>query len=247
MQKIKTVRYRAQNIGGDRAFCKLKYVVGQGFGLAQAAVSNFQNQAMNVGASGTVGGTALQAASVNGIMGNTPNLSTMASLYLKYRIRGIKVRLTYWQQTGDPVILFTNAASDTATLSDNSSQPVPNFVTPTISTTSEQRWARTRVCSGIAAQGGRPTTLTSYYSVNKVYGPDSVVKNDEDFTGELSPATPYWQTASTVQGRPTRTPWIQFGITTLSGSGAPAGGVTGILRVEQTVYVEFFGKRLLTE
>lgn len=247
MQRIKTVRYRAKNIGGDRAFCKLRYVTGAPFFIASGAVSNFQNQAINVGSSGTVGGTALQAASLNGIMGNTPNLSTMASLYLKYRIRGIKYRLTYWQTGGEPAILYTNASSDTAALTDASTGPTPAFITPTISTVSEQRWAKSRVLNGVAQQGGRPTTLTAYYSVNKVYGPDAVVKNDEDFTGEMSPATPYWNNGSGVPGRPVRSPWVQFGLTTLSGAPAAPNGVTGTLRVEQTVYVEFFGKRLLTE
>ena len=40
--------------------------------------------------------------------------------------------------------------------------------------------------------GAAPTRLTVYYSVNKVFGPDVVVKNDESFTGQLKTTLPYW-------------------------------------------------------
>lgn len=250
MQRIKTVRYRARNIGGDRAYCKLRYVVGNQFGLS-SAVSNSQNLAMNLGAApdGT-GSSLLQTCSINGIFGNTPNLSTMAQLYMKYRIRGIKLKLTYWQTAaagaGAPLLLYTNAQSSNEVLGLSTVSPAPAFVTPTITNIGEQRWSRSRVCNGIATAGGKPTSLTSYYSVNKVFGPDAVVRNDEDFTGEMQVATPYWSNSvpsGTNQNTPIRTPWLQFGITSLDGLPVSA---TGVLKVEATVYAEFFGKRPLT-
>lgn len=250
MQRIKTVRYRAKNIGGDRAYCKLRYVVGNQFGLS-SAVSNSQNLAMNLGAApdGT-GSSLLQTCSINGIFGNTPNLSTMAQLYMKYRIRGIKLKLTYWQTAaagaGAPLLLYTNAQSSNEVLGLSTVSPAPAFVTPTITNIGEQRWSRSRVCNGIATAGGKPTSLTAYYSVNKVFGPDAVVKNDEDFTGEMQVATPYWSNSvpsGTNQNTPIRTPWLQFGITSLDGLPTSA---TGVLKVEATVYAEFFGKRPLT-
>lgn len=249
MQRIKTVRYRAKNIGGDRAFCKLRYVVGNQFGLS-TTVTNSQNLAMNIGAApdgGAPGASLLQPCTINGVFGNTPNLSTMAMLYLKYRIRGIKLKLTYWQ-TGNaaPLMLYTNAQSSNNVLGLTSDAPSPAFITPTITNIGEQRWSRYRVCNGLTAAGGKPTTLQAYYSVNKVFGPDAVVKNDEDFTGEMQLATPYWSNtipSGANQNTPIRTPWLQFGITSLDGLPTSA---TGVLKVEATVYAEFFGKRPTT-
>lgn len=243
MQRIKTVRYPVRNIGGDRAYCKLRYVVGQPFGIVSTLVSNSQNQVMNVGA--TNPGTNLQATTLNGVMGNTPNLSTMAALYLNYRIKGIKLKLTYWQTGGEPVLLYTNAQADSGELSGANGGPTPAFITPTIATVTEQRWAKSRVCS-MTQNGGKPTRLNVYYSVNKVMGPDTVVKNDEDYTGSMLISTPYWNNGSATNGRPIRSPWVQFGLTSLSGQPITSA-VTGVLKVEETVYVEFFGKRPATE
>lgn len=242
MQRIKTVRFPVRNIGGDRAFCKLRYVSGQPFNIAATGVTNVQNQVMNVGAAAAGN---LSNVSLSTIMGTTPNLSTMGALYMNYRIRGIKVRLTYWQTAGDPVMLFTNAAPDQSGLIDSDSGPTPAFVTPNVAVTPEQRWARTRVCQMTSA-GGKPTTLSAYYSVNKVQGPDRVVKNSEAYVGNMIPTTPYWDNGSGSFSRPTRGSWMQFGITALSGSPV-VNTVSGVLKVEQTVYVEFFGKRTQTQ
>lgn len=250
MQRIKTVRWPARNIGGDRAFTKLRYTIGNDFGIPSGSFSNFQNLAMNVGAYNTGGGSTLQGCSINGVLGSTPGLSTMGLLYQKYRIRGIKLKMTYWQIAGAPVILYTNAQSDIETLGPSKAGPVPGFITPTITTIPEQRWCKYRVCSQ-TQNGGKPTSLTSYYSVNKVFGPDDIVKNDEDYTGETQVATPYWNNqvpAGSNSYQPSRTPWIQFGLTTLNGAVTTAStAVTGVLKVEATVYTEFFGKRALTE
>lgn len=243
MQRIKTVRFPTRNIGGDRAYCRLRYCVGQSFGLPVGNISNSQNQVINVGAATPA--TALALLSLNGIMGNTPNLSTMGALYQQYRIRGIKVKLTYWQTAGEPVMLYTNAQGDQGVLLDTATGPTPAFVAPNVSTVTEQRWSKYRVCQQ-TQNGGKPTTLSSYYSVNKVQGPDAVVKNDEDYTGNMNVATPYWAAASSSVSRPQRSPWLQFGITTLTGANVTTA-VTGVLKVEETVYVEFFGKRPATE
>lgn len=242
MQRIKRVRWPVKNIGGDRAYTKLRYVIGESFSIATGNASLTVVQAMNVGAAPPA--TALQAASLSALMGQTPNLSTMGALYLNYRIRGIKIKLTYWQTAGEPVCLFTNAASSKS-LTSASAGPSPPFVTPVVSVTPEQRWAKYRVCQA-TANGGRATSLSSYYSVNKVYGPDKTVKNDKDFTGEMGPALPYWSQDSTPGAQPVESPWLQYGLFTLSGNNVTAP-VTGVLKVEQTVYCEFFGKRISTQ
>jgi len=236
MQKIKTTRWPVKNIGGDRSRCKLRYVIGTQFDIAAEAASKTQNLAMNYGAAISES-YPIAALSIAGVFGQTPNLQTMAALYTRYRIRGIKLRLTYWQQTGAPVFLFTNAQTNLDTFSQDDTAPAPAFVSPTISTLPEQRWAKYRVCQ-MTATGGRATSLSAYYSVNKVYGPDNTVRNDHDFSGGMRIDTPYWGSPVVTRG-----PWCQWGIANLSGAN---GASTGVLKVEATVYCEFFAKRVTT-
>lgn len=240
MQRIKSVRWPARNIGGDRAYCKLRYVKGANFNIATGQYYTAQNQAMAIGAS-TPG--ALSSCTLAGVMGDTPNLSTMGALYTKYRIRGIKLRLTYWQTGGLPAFLYAQATPDQGIVDGSHTAPNPDFILPSINQLPEQRWSKYRVCQATAA-GGRATSLSVYYSVNRVQGPDAIVKNDLEYTGDMQVATPYFSTGSGDTNRPTRSPWLQFGIGTLAGTVTASGNeVTGVLKVEQTVYCEFFGKR----
>lgn len=243
IQRIKKVKWPTRNIGGDRAYCKLRYVNGINFGIEETESFNSQNLRMNTGAIDGPLGPGL--ATINSVFGNTPNLSTLSALYLHYRIRGIKLKLTYWQQTGTPVVLYTNAQSN---LDENYAEtPNPDFVTPNISVLPEQRWARYRVCTQ-TQNGGKPTVLKSYYSVNKVQGPDNVVKNDREYIGEMKLGIPYWGDNPTTEAVPRRSPFLQFGLFTLNGDVVgPNEDVNGVLKVEATVYTEFFGKRVSTE
>lgn len=245
MQRIKKVKWPVKNIGGDRSFCKLRYVIGSDFGISSGNVYNAVNLKYNTGSWESTSST---PTSILAVFGQTPNLSTMGALYTKYRIRGIKLKLTYWQQSGTPVVLFTNAQTENGPdFATRENGPDPAFITPNISVLPEQRWARYRVCSQ-TAQGGKPTTLKSYYSVNKVYGPDNVVKNDKHFIGEMQPSTPYWSTDSTFEARPVYGPWLQYGLFTMNGTPIPIDEDTqGVLKVEATVYAEFFGKRVQTQ
>ena len=208
MQRIKRVRWPTKNIGGDKSFCKLKYVKGANFNIATGQYYNAQNQVMNIGAWSA---TALSACTLAGVMGDTPNLSTMGQLYLHYRIRGIKLRLTYWQTGGAPVISF-QMPPPTQPTSKPPAQPLPRLPVPNITILPEQRWGKYRVCQATAA-GGRATTLSAYYSVNKVQGPDSVVRNDTDYVGSMKPTTPYF--ADTTSGsltRPIKGPWLHLNL-----------------------------------
>lgn len=241
MQRIKTVRWPRRNIGGDRAYTKLFYCTGQNFGIAVGQTNNAQNIAMNVGANSA----GANAYTINGVFGSTPNLSVLAAQYLQYRIKGISLKLTYWQQSGDPVCLFTNAQSNASPYTVSSTGPSPGFITPGIFNTPEQRWAKYRTCAMTSA-GAKPTQLKVYYSVNKVQGPDVVVKNDEEYTGSMQAATPYFSNGTVAEDQPGKTPWAQFGLMTLSGANAVAA-VAGVLKVEATVYTEFFGKRPQTQ
>ena len=180
-------------------------------------------------------------------MGQTPNLSTMGALYTKYRIRGIKLRLSYWQTGGAPVFLFAQATSDQGIVGGGDTTPNPDFILPSITQLPEQRWGKYRVCQATAA-GGRATSLSVYYSVNKVQGPDAIVKNDLEYTGDMQVASPYFSTGSGDTERPVRSPWLQFGIGCLAPAPVTVDNmVTGVLKVDQTVYCEFFGKRAQTQ
>ena len=181
MQRIKSVRWPARNIGGDRAYCKLRYVKGAEFPITLGQYYTAQNQAMAIGASAA---GALSSCTLTGVMGHTPHLSTMGALYTKYRIRGIKLRLSYWQTGGAPVFLFAQATPDQGVVGGGDTAPNPDFILPSINQLPEQRWAKYRVCQATAA-GGRATNLSVYYSVNRVQGPDAIVKNDLEYTGDV--------------------------------------------------------------
>lgn len=244
MQRIRTVRYPVRNIGGDRCFAKLRYVAGHSFNPEAASSSVTTQFPFNVGCQ-----LAMYSnfPSIYSVFGNTPNLSTLAQMYQQYRIRGIKLRLTayYVPPSGaPPICLFVTAqGSTTGTMTGG---PTPAFPTPSISTTPEQRWSKTRVVAN-TGNGARPTSLSVYYSVNKVYGPDSVVKGDTQFVGDLQTTSPYWGTVADTGGSvPSLGPWCMFGVYSMDGSNIPTNsGIT--LRVEATVYSEFFSKRPLTE
>ena len=242
MQRIKSVRWPARNIGGDRAYCKLRYVKGARFTIPPSEYFLAQNQVMALGACGP---TPLSSCTLSTVMGDTPNLSTMGSLYTNYRIRGIKVRLTYWQTGGVPCFLYTQAVPDQNVVLSSSTAPNPDFIPPNITSLPEQRWSKYRVCQATGA-GGRATTVSAYYSVNRVQGPDRIIKNDVDYTGDMQVAAPYWGTVAPT-AYPQRSPWLQFGISTLSGAVVSGDGSDGILKVEQTVYCEFFGRRSKTQ
>jgi len=243
MQRIKSVRWPTRNIGGDRAYCKLLYVTGTQVQILQGTSFSFISLCMNVGAAPS--GSNLELASINGIFGSSPNLSTMGALYTKYRIRGIKLRITFWQESGAPVFLFTQATTNNATVQATSTGPDPLFNPPSIAITPEQRWAKTRVSSATGA-GGRATTLSVYYSVNRVQGPDVVVKNDSNYTGQMEDTAPFFSDNTSSGSRPVNSPWLQYGIAMLNGqNAAPLAIPVGVMKVQATVYCEFFGKRLL--
>jgi len=242
MQRIKSVRWPTRNIGGDRAYCKLLYVTGNNVSILPGTSFSFVNLCMNIGAAPA--GSNLENASINGVFGSTPNLSTMGALYTKYRIRGIKLRLTFWQLGGLPVYLYTQATTNNATVQATSLAPDPPFNPPFIAITPEQRWAKTRVCSATAA-GGRATTLSVYYSVNRVQGPDVVVKNDSNYTGQMEDTAPFFSDNTSSGSRPVNSPWLQYGIAMLNGLNAVGQEAPGgVMKVQATVYCEFFGKRL---
>lgn len=219
MQRIKTYRYRARNIGGDNAFVKLRYAIGTT--LTVPTTESFVQ--MNP----------MQVNNGNGLfnfLGQTPGLSLMAAQFTNYRISGLKLRITAWpSQSTLPMVLFTNAADLVGNV----------LTTPNSSNLPEARWAKYKVCNPTPA-GATPTVLNVYYSVNKVTGPDISTKTDLDFTGSVLPGAPYWLLP------PNDGPFYTIGLYMMSGVNPPAP-TSCILKIEATVYAKFYGRRTLVQ
>jgi len=243
MQRIRTYRYKSRNIGGDRARAKLFFASTFNGNIAVGQRSHSTTWCPNVGAT-----PQSLFPGIFTIFGNCPGLSTLATQFLRYRIRGIKIKYTIYPRSTDPathepVFFYVNAQAAGTSIGESDQGPIPPFPTQNIFNTPEQRWAKYAPVKFPMA-GAAPTRLTVYYSVNKVFGPDSVVKNDESFTGQLKTTLPYWDNvpgAHPVQGI-----WIQHGVSTLSN--IPTTVVQNYTYVMQaTLYTEFFGKRVMTE
>jgi len=155
-----------------------------------------------------------------------PGASLMGQTFGNYRIRGIKFNITCWPVNEDfPVCVYTNAGTDASSL----------IINPTIDKLPEQRWARWKVISAAGA-GAKPTRLSVYYSVNRVYGPDAVVKNSANFIGSTggNAALSSWTT-------PDVGPVFQYGFFTMSNNPAPAD--TRIyITYSFKIYVQMFSR-----
>lgn len=242
MQRIKTVRYPRRNVGGDRAFTKLYYVRGVTLAAPISYTYLTQNLAYNVG--NAPSGSNLESVSIAGVLGSTPGLSVLAQLYTQYRIRGIKLRFTVYPSTAYsvPAIFYVNAVTSSRPAESSFNTPNPDFPAISVDSTTEQRWCRYRVIAN-AQTGAKPTTLSAYYSVNRVFGPDAVVKNDLTFCGDLSSVAPYWS----ASGFPTSGPWLQFGVTGMAAGQTFLPEVSFVVKIEATVYTQFWGKRSMIQ
>lgn len=217
MQRIKTYKYPRRNIFGDRSLIKGFIVTGQTVTIP--TVSSFVTQNLQYNSWPAIA-TAF---------GNGPNIGTLGARFDRYRIRGIKLRITAWPDQNSlntPVVLFTNAANESGNLVAN----------PTVAQLPEVRWAKYRTCSN-AGTGAKPTVLTSYYSVNKVWGPDQTVKNDLGFTGETN-----FGNVPSSWVAPAVGPFLQYGLFTMGGVN-PTAAINVTLKIETTVYCTFWAKQ----
>lgn len=213
MQRIKTTRWPVRNPFGDNLYYKLRIVAGA-VGVLPTTGSSvvlFTAQANNAAAYVTA-------------FGPGPGLTQLSAAFQKYRVMGVKVKLTAWPDAASPqpICLFTNVSADNA------------FPAPTVGILPEQRWGKYRVVAS-AATGARPTSLTTYYSINKIYGPDQVVHNDVEFTANTQTSTPYFGPA------PSQGPYIQTGLFTLSGVN-PTANINCTIKTEITLYLKYFFK-----
>lgn len=239
MQRIKTYKYPRRNIGGDRANVKLFATIGGTLTIPTGQYFVSSNIPFGIAnAAGALGNLSWMSR-LTAISG----LSLLAQTYQRYRIRGVKVRFTFYPhyESNTVAVAFVNAAGSALAALDADTGPTPAFPSVGIANTPELRWSKYRVLSNANA-GAKPTRLSVYYSVNKVQGPDAIVKNDEDFTGTLTTAPPYF---SAIE-RPVHTPWMQFGLFTMSG-GTAAGNIPVTYKMEVTLYTTMWQKRMLTE
>lgn len=163
--------------------------------------------------------------------GPAPGINALANAFERVRVMGVKFKITCYptndETTSFPICVFANANHD-------NTYPAPN-----VGNLPEQRWGKYRVCRQ-PARGANPTKLVVYYSVNKTWGPDQVVRNDEDFTQQTQSSSP-WTT-----GAPALGPTFQIGLFTIGGT-VPTQTQVVTVKVETTIYTKWFGKIELTQ
>ena len=128
MQRIRTYRYKSRNIGGDRARAKLFFSSTANEAIAAGARSQVEEWCPNIGVT--------NHSSFPGIFlhfGNCPGLSTLATQFLRYRIRGIKVKYTIYPKqtdpaTHEPVFFYVNAQPAGTSIQEHHLGPTPPFL-----------------------------------------------------------------------------------------------------------------------
>lgn len=163
--------------------------------------------------------------------GQTPGLSQAAVSFNQYKLRGVKLKFTYWPlgPNTQPVCAYTNADAVSAQLV---------ALIPTIDVIPEQRWGKYRTLT-FPGQGAKPTSLSTYYSVNKVWGPDRTESNSVNFTSSTTLASPFHNV-------PVAGPFMEFGLFTMSGFAALAP-IEVEYKVEVTSYLQYWGRRPSTQ
>lgn len=165
--------------------------------------------------------------------GSLPGLLALSNVFYQYRIRGVKLTMTAWPSIDAfpvPICMFIQGASRNE-FSDASMVNGP-----------EQRWFKYRTVRN-AANGATPSSVSMYLNVNKIFGPDQIVKNDQAFIGSVPTAgsPPNAWNAPTSAG-----PWVRAGFFTLDGLNTQAGAVRVTVKFSLIIYLEMFGKRVIT-
>lgn len=163
------------------------------------------------------------------LFGECPGLRQLGASFEQYRITGITVKHTVWPvgSVGDvPLYLYTNAGQS------NSDVPAP-----TIATTPELRWSKSRLVN-IPSTGAKPTSISTYYNVRKCEGPDAVVKNDSTYTA----ATASSGAPSTWAG-PLEGPRMRTGLYTMTGGNANQAQQHSV-KTTLIMHIKFFRRRI---
>lgn len=223
MQRIKSTRWPARNPLGDRLFYKAVFSIGGHF-VGNPAAANWvieNNGQFN------------SFPDLMSFVGNnlSPGLDILGGSFENYRVRGVAFTYTVFptpDAATHPFCIFADASAD-------GEWPT----TMAVNVAPELRWCKYRVC-GVAGAGAKPTVFKVYFSTNKVYGPDKVVKNSMQFLGNTNNFNP----SPVTWNPPALGPWLRTGIFSLSGDNLPTDGtILANYMVRMKVYVEFFGKK----
>lgn len=162
--------------------------------------------------------------------GASPGVTAACQAFQQYKLRGLKIKHTYWPlaPNSQPLCGWTLAAQQSLALT---------AVTPDVQSIPEQRWGKYRTLS-FPGQGTRPTSMTTYYSAHKVWGPDRTETNSVNFTSNTLLASPFF-------GTPNAGPFYDMGIFVMNGQPATAT-ITVAIKTEVTAYFQFWAKRSLT-
>lgn len=169
-----------------------------------------------------------------------PGLNVLSTNYSRYRITGVKFtfKIYAWQNVStqtawnSPLCFYVSATAN----------QTPGLV-PSITSAPEWRWCKYRSV-GVIAAGSKPVTLSQYFAVDKISGPDRSIRDDLDYTGLTASTQPGWTNPATG-------PFFQYGIFTMGGEelsnnwiAAPNTGLTVSVGVK--LYLKAWGKKLLT-
>lgn len=220
MQRIKNTRWMPRNPIGDTLFYKLKAVTGG-------------RMAISIGNTFTRMAAPLQindGLAFFTTYGAVPGMSLASNFYQQYKIRGLKLKITYWPiaPNTQPLCGWTLASQQSSAVS---------AITPDINNIGEQRWGKYRTLT-FPGQGASPVTLNVYYSEGKIWGPDNTEKNSVNFTSSTVVTSPFFNT-------PAAGTFYDHGIFIMNGFPATAT-IQVDYKIEVTAYIKYWSKRALT-
>lgn len=219
MYRTKITHWPTRNPFGDSVFYKPLLVNGGSFRMNEGSSATFSEPfQINSGLD------------LLNWVGQVQGVPYLCAAFYRYRIAGMKVSITFWPLAPNdlPLVGFIHAL------------PTETFILPSINETTEQRWCKYRVLN-FPGQGAKPTKLSMYLPVKKIFGVDRIVPNDADFVGSCFPVSPYFD--APVQG-----PFWRYGVMTLNGAVLPVGNGPADChyKLEVKPYFKFFAKRVIS-
>lgn len=181
---------------------------------------------------------------------NNSSSALAAQIFRRYRCKGVAATITvtpFWDTLVQPGVseqtrrymLCAWANAEAIPTGGNASGPT---MFPFANIIPEQRWKKYRVIQQGWIYGGKPTKLRFYFNVNKVYGPDRIVKGDVNFTGQTDSFEAGGSGFAPLPvARPQAGPGLQIMIYTVDGN-AFTNGVAFTIQIDWTFYIKYFQK-----
>lgn len=196
-----------------------------------------------VGLMGRFGGTPLGRS-----MTNTTSLLA-ATLFKRYKCKGVGGTITVTPQFGTTpptateqsrrFIIAVWANSENNVTGGTVAGP-SGFDFSTV--IPEQRWVKWKYIQSGFLYGARATKLRFYFNVNRVFGPDRIVKGSEAFTGRTDTLdSTNSGFSSLLVNRPTDGPGLQIMIYSVDNIGYEGGTLFNV-QIDWTFYVKYFNK-----